>query len=143
MHFFRTYYSQSGLLAELSNSSVPYPIISLDTEDDIIQEQSAQAYNKEIIKEQLETTTLQQLDYNNNTREKKIKLLCWILTGPKNHQTKAKAVKETWGKRCDKLLFISTENGMVILHVNLFSAEICIFSIKIYFCRCIPAYNCN
>ncbi|XP_059089659.1 glycoprotein-N-acetylgalactosamine 3-beta-galactosyltransferase 1-like isoform X3 [Tigriopus californicus] len=37
------------------------------------------------------------------------KILCWILTYPMNKNTQAAAVKETWGRRCDKLLFMTSE----------------------------------
>ena len=37
-----------------------------------------------------------------------IKILCLVMTQPSNLRTKAQAVKDTWGKRCNKLLFISS-----------------------------------
>lgn len=40
---------------------------------------------------------------------KEVKVLCWVNTWPDNHKTKSKAVKETWGKRCNKLIFMSTK----------------------------------
>ena len=42
----------------------------------------------------------------------KDRVLCWVMTSPANHQTKAKAVKDTWGKRCNILLFMSTAEGI-------------------------------
>lgn len=44
-----------------------------------------------------------------DTLYKKVKVLCWVMTNPANHQTKARAVRQTWGPRCNKLLFMSTE----------------------------------
>jgi glycoprotein-N-acetylgalactosamine 3-beta-galactosyltransferase len=37
-----------------------------------------------------------------------IRVLCWVLTMPENHKKKAIHVKNTWGKRCNKLIFMST-----------------------------------
>jgi len=42
------------------------------------------------------------------TLSKKVRILCWVMTQPKTLRTKGRAVKDTWGKRCNVLLFISS-----------------------------------
>lgn len=46
-----------------------------------------------------------------NQLYKDVKVLCWIMTCPSNHKQKAIHVKRTWGRRCNKLLFMSTAKG--------------------------------
>jgi len=39
-----------------------------------------------------------------------IRILCLVFTHPDNHKTKVPYVKNTWGKSCNKLIFMSTKN---------------------------------
>ncbi|KAG5667528.1 hypothetical protein PVAND_015507 [Polypedilum vanderplanki] len=41
--------------------------------------------------------------------EKEIRILCWVFTHPDNHKKKVPHVKATWGHKCTKLLFMSTQ----------------------------------
>ena len=50
---------------------------------------------------------------------KNIRVLCWVMTAPANHKNKAKHVKATWGKRCTKLIFMSTRKDPALGAVGL------------------------
>ena len=43
-----------------------------------------------------------------------VRVLCWIMTTPENHAKKAIHVKNTWGKRCNRLLFISSKADVTL-----------------------------
>lgn len=47
------------------------------------------------------------------------RVLCLVLTMPKDHHTKAAKVKSTWGARCNKLIFMSSQDDVQLGAVNL------------------------
>ncbi|KAK0069039.1 glycoprotein-N-acetylgalactosamine 3-beta-galactosyltransferase 1-B, partial [Biomphalaria pfeifferi] len=48
-----------------------------------------------------------------------VKILIWVMTAPMYHSTRGKAVKETWGKHCDNILFFSTQNDSTLPAIGL------------------------
>ena len=44
---------------------------------------------------------------------RKIRIACWVMTQPDNHEHKAKHVKATWGQHCNVIVFMSTKEGKI------------------------------
>jgi glycoprotein-N-acetylgalactosamine 3-beta-galactosyltransferase len=48
-----------------------------------------------------------------------VRVVCWINMAPKYHKTKAIHIKNTWGRRCHKLIFMSHEDDPELPAVKL------------------------
>uniref|UniRef100_A0A286XBI0 Glycoprotein-N-acetylgalactosamine 3-beta-galactosyltransferase 1 n=1 Tax=Cavia porcellus TaxID=10141 RepID=A0A286XBI0_CAVPO len=53
----------------------------------------------------------------------KVRILCWVMTGPQNLEKKAKHVKVTWAQHCNKVLFMSSEENKDFPTVGLKTKE--------------------
>ena len=52
-----------------------------------------------------------------------IRVLCWVMTRPESHESRAKHVKATWGKRCNILFFVSTVENAELPAISLQAPE--------------------
>lgn len=43
-----------------------------------------------------------------------IRVGCWVMTMPKHHQERDIHIKATWGRRCNVLIFMSSEEGELL-----------------------------
>ncbi|KAI5612181.1 glycoprotein-N-acetylgalactosamine 3-beta-galactosyltransferase 1-A [Silurus asotus] len=54
---------------------------------------------------------------------KKVRILCWVMTGPDNLQLKARHVKATWSRHCNTVLFMSSKEDHDFPTVGLETSE--------------------
>ncbi|KAG7168700.1 Glycoprotein-N-acetylgalactosamine 3-beta-galactosyltransferase 1-like 9 [Homarus americanus] len=86
---------------------VANPLTHEDMDDELIPNDPLVDHNPQEIHHQGEDVEAVRL-------AEKVRVLCWVMTRPETHQKKAVHVKATWGKRCNKLIFISSQNDMNI-----------------------------
>lgn len=49
------------------------------------------------------------------------RVLCWVMTNPDSHRSKAVAVNQTWGRHCDVLIFVSSKMEADLPILNVFA----------------------
>ncbi|XP_066528848.1 glycoprotein-N-acetylgalactosamine 3-beta-galactosyltransferase 1-A isoform X3 [Hoplias malabaricus] len=54
---------------------------------------------------------------------KRVRILCWVMTGPSNLQSKARHVKVTWSRHCNTVLFMSSVEDRSFPTVGLGTGE--------------------
>ena len=52
-----------------------------------------------------------------DTLRRDVRVLCWVLTNPGNHVSRAIHIEATWGRRCNVLLFVTEKDDLAALSV--------------------------
>ncbi|XP_046371157.2 glycoprotein-N-acetylgalactosamine 3-beta-galactosyltransferase 1-like [Haliotis rufescens] len=52
-----------------------------------------------------------------------LRISCWIMTNPKNLESRSRYIQMTWGKRCDRVVFISSETNTTFPTVGIKVSE--------------------
>lgn len=94
--------------------------------EELIDEEHVVADISQVIPNNTDTNVFNTDDLNTTIADQlygKVKILCWILTGPMNHAKKAVHVKNTWGKRCNKLIFMSSQEDKELGAIKLPAGE--------------------
>ncbi|XP_055958044.1 glycoprotein-N-acetylgalactosamine 3-beta-galactosyltransferase 1 [Patella vulgata] len=91
---------------QLSVRSTPRAAVVKNTINNIV----AETINHDIVAK-FKGPTVQPIVGTNEALklEKEVRVLCWIMTSPKTLNWKCDAVKKTWGKRCNKVLYFSSK----------------------------------
>ena len=77
------------------------------------------------------------------TLARKVRILCWVMTQPKTLHIKGQAVKDTWGKRCNVLIFISSKEDKDFPAVGLDVPEGKLISFEMYIYMDISLINAS
>ncbi|EDQ88129.1 uncharacterized protein MONBRDRAFT_26713 [Monosiga brevicollis MX1] len=60
--------------------------------------------------------------YNAAVRAAGVRVACFVITHPGNHDTKARMINATWGQRCNELVFVTTQPApglnAAIMHID-------------------------
>ncbi|XP_059488082.1 glycoprotein-N-acetylgalactosamine 3-beta-galactosyltransferase 1-like isoform X2 [Neocloeon triangulifer] len=104
-------------------SLVPNNTVKTVTDKTLVEMQHDKELNSSLAKELL----LRVEEMEARKLAEKVRVLCWVMTAPENHEEKAVHVKATWGRHCNKLIFISNKEGVKTGREGLWSKTVAAF----------------